>query len=89
MYHQHIYLNAGKWVATDAVANTETRQDFKKIMCSHQSQKAGSGALSIPEIQSKSSHAYQKLLSLVQEEPEVEKSLARVVQLKLQGQWTK
>ena len=88
MYHQHIYLNAGKWVATDAVAKQKQDRIFKKIMCSHQSQKAGSGAF-IPEIQSKSSHAYQKFLSLVQEEPEVEKSFARAVQLKLQGQWTK
>ena len=84
-----VSLNAKKWVATDVVANRLTRLDFKKIMDYHQSHKAGFGAISILEISAKNSHAYQKLPSSVQEEAEEEKTLARAIQLKLQGQWTK
>lgn len=36
LHHQHVCLNAGKWTVTDAVANAETRVDFKKIMGYHQ-----------------------------------------------------
>ena len=55
----------------------------------HQSHKAGFCAIFIPEIPAKNSHAYRELLSSVQEEAEEEKTLARAVQAKLQGQWTK
>ena len=58
-------------------------------MVYHQSNKVGFSAVSIPEIPAKNSHVYQKLLSSVQEQAEEEKSLARTVQLKLKGQWTK
>ena len=58
-------------------------------MVYHQSHKVGFSAVSIPEIPAKNSHVYQKLLSSVQEQAEEENSLARTVQLKLKGQWTK
>ena len=50
-------------------------------MAYHQSHKS--------EIAAKNSYAYRKLLSLIQEETEEEKTLARAVQLKLMSQWTK
>ena len=53
-----VSLNAGKWAATDAVANAGARLDLKKSMGYHQCHKAGFGALSIPEIPAKNSHAY-------------------------------
>ena len=73
------------FVLTDA----EARVDFKNIMGYHQSHKASFGAISISEIPAKKYHASQKLLSLLEEEAEEEKTLARAFQLKLQGQWTK
>ena len=61
------------------------RQDWilKKILGYWQSNKAGFGAISLPVIRVKNSHAYWKLISLVQEEAEEEKISARGVQLKL------
>ena len=80
-----VFLSAAKWAATDAVANAETRLDFRKIMGYHQSHKAHFSSISTPEIPVKNPHAYQKLISSVQEETEVEKTLAMAVQHKLQS----
>ena len=54
----------------------------------HQSLKAGFGAISTPEITAKNS-VYLKPLFFLQKEADEEKTLAKTVQLKLQGQWTK
>ena len=67
-------------VASDAIASTQARQEFKKIIRYHQSHKADFGFVSVPEIQAKISHAYQKL-STVQEKCDKEKLSAHVVQL--------
>ena len=84
-----VCMNAGNWIASDAIANTEARLEFKKIMGYHLSHKTGLGSFSIPETPAKNSHAYGKLLSTVQEEANKEKLLAHAGQLKLEGQWTK
>ena len=55
----------------------------------HQCHKTDFGAILIPEIKAKNLYSYQKLLYSVEEEAEQEKTLARIVQVKLQGQWTK
>ena len=83
-----VSLNAGKLTATDAVASAETRLVFKKIMGYHQYHKGGFGAVSTPQIPAENIHAFWKLLSLVQEESDEGKILARTVQLKLWGPWT-
>ena len=55
----------------------------------HQCHKTDFGAILIPEIKAKNLYSYRKLLYSVEEEGEQEKTLARIVQVKLQGQWTK
>ena len=85
----NINLKAGKWNVSKSVKEAEETLEFKKILGYHQTNRAGFGSLSIPEIPPKRSHQYRKLVSDVVEELDDNKRQAKAVQLSLQGQWTK
>ena len=51
-------MNAGNWVALDAIANTGASEEFKNIMRYYHSHRAGFGYISILEIPAKNSHSF-------------------------------
>ena len=85
----HVELKAGNLAVSENVKEAEELLDFKKVLGYHQTNKAGFGSLSIPEVPPKRSHEYRKLVSSLVEEIDQNKVEAKAVQLSLQGQWTK
>ena len=71
------------------VEEAKKRLNFKQILVYHQCHRAEFGSISIPEVPSKHSYAYRKLLTSMVEKAEEEKHQAKAVQLSVQGQWTK
>ena len=63
----NIELKAGNWSVSQNVKEAEEILDFKKVLGYHQTNRAGFGSLSIPEIPPKRSHEYRNLITLVEE----------------------
>ena len=84
-----IELKSGKWNVSDNVKEAEEILDFKRILGYHQTNRAGFGSVSIPEVPPKRSHEYRKLVSSLVEETEENKVQAKAAQLSVQGQWTR
>ena len=85
----NVKLKSGNWDVSKSVKAAEETLEFKKILGYHQTNRAGFGSLSIPEIPPKRSHEYRKLVSSIVEESDDNQRQAKAVQLSLQGQWTK
>ena len=85
----NIDVTSGKWSALNNVTEAENNLHLKEILGYHQSNRAGFGSFSIPEIPPKRSHEYRKLISSLVNELDEEKFNAKAVQLSVQGQWTK
>ena len=85
----NINLQCGKWHVSDEVKRAEELIEFKKILGYHQTNRAGFGSFSIPEVPPKRSHEYRKLLSSLVQEADKSNFEAKAVQLSLQGQWTR
>ena len=83
-----IDLKSGKWKVSDAVREAESTLEFKKIIGYHQSNRAGFGSKSTPEVPPKRSYAYRKLHSSIVQETDKQKLQAKAALLSLQGQWT-
>ena len=63
-----VELRSGAWKVSDEVKKAESVLDFKKVLGYHQTNRAGLGSHSTPEVPSKRSHEYRKLISLIVEE---------------------
>ena len=85
----NIDLKSGNWNDADDVAKAESALEFKKILGYHQTNRAGFGSFSIPELLPKRSHVYRKLISSLANECDETKLEAKAAQLSVQGQWTK
>ena len=67
----------------------EEKIDFERILGYHQHNRAGLGSIKRAEVPLKQTHDYRKLVSSKVQELEEEQYLAKAVQLRLQGNWTK
>ena len=76
-----IDLYSGKWKVSDAVRETESTVEFKKIIGYHQSNRAGFRSKSNPEVPPKRSYAYRKFLSSIVQETDKQKLQAKAAQL--------
>ena len=85
----NIRLQSGKWQVSHEVNRAEELLEFKKILGYHQTNRAGFGSYSIPEVPPKRSHEYRKLLSSLVLESDESNLEVKAVQLSLQGQWTR
>ena len=84
-----IQLQSGKWKVSNDIKEAEDLLHFKKVLGYHQTNRAGFGSFSTPEVPPKRSHEYRKLMSSLVDEADQGKFEAKAVQLSLQGQWTK
>ena len=84
-----VSLNAKKWVATDAVAKRRQDLILKKSWITTNLIKQVLAQYLFLRSQLKTLMLTKNSPSSVQEEAEEKKTLARAIQLKLQGQWTK
>ena len=71
------------------VKQGEDKIDFERILGYHQHNRAGLGSIKHNEVPSKQSHDYRKLVSDKVRDLEEEQYLAKAVQLRLQGNWTR
>ena len=76
----NIEITAGKWSASEAVKDAESRLKFARILCYHQNIWARVRSITTQKISPKNTQDYRKLISYLH---------AKSVQLSLQGQWTK
>ena len=84
-----IEVTAGKWRASEAIEDAKSRLEFVKDLGYHQNNRAGLGSITTQKIPPKNTQDYRKLLSSVVEKSEDDKLHAKLVQLSLQGQWTR
>ena len=84
-----INLRCGSWDVSSEVNKAEQMLNLRKIMCHHQTNRAGLGSSSTPEIPPKQSYEYCKLISTIVEESDQNSFEVRAVQLGLQGNWVK
>ena len=84
-----VSLNTKKWVATDAVAKRRQDLILKKSWITTNLIKQVLAQYLFLRSQLKTLMLTKNSPSSVQEEAEEKKTLARAIQLKLQGQWTK
>ena len=84
-----INLKCGSWEVANEVIKAEEMLKFKEIMGYHQTNRAGLGSFSTPEVPPKRSHEYRKLISSLIEESDENRFEAKAVQLSMQGNWVK
>ena len=82
-------LRCGSWDVSSEVNKAEQMLNLRKIMGHHQTNRAGLGSSSTPEVPPKRSHEYRKLISTIVEESDQNRFEARAVQLGLQGNLVK
>ena len=78
-----IDVKSGKWRVSDAVKEAESTLEFKKIIGYHQSNRAGFGSKSTPEVPPKRFYAYRKLLSSIVQKTDEQKLQTKAPQLSL------
>ena len=77
------------WKVEEAVQKAEQRIDFNRVLGYVQNDRAGLGIRSLQEIPEKSSKEYRKAVSKMIRKEEDEDSLAKAVQMSIQGQWSR
>ena len=82
-------LKVGQWIVEDVVRQGEDKIYFEKVLGYHQHNRAGLGSIKHQEVPPIQSHDYRKLVSEKVHELEEEQYLARAVQMRLQGNWTR
>ena len=82
-------LKAGKWHAENSVWDAEDRLKFERILGHTQTGRAGFGLITRKKIPPKQSYEYRRLVTDTIKDFEEEVSMAKAVQLQVQGHWTK
>ena len=77
----NIEIAAGKWSASEAVKDADSRLEFEKILVYHQNNWAGLGSITTQIISPKNTQDYWKLISSVVEKSDDDKLHAKSVQL--------
>ena len=77
------------WKVEEAVEKAEQRIQFNRVLGYVQNDRAGLGIRSLKEIPDRSSKDYRKAVSDMIRKQENEDSLAKVVQMSIQGQWSR
>ena len=82
-------LRPGKWDVKNSVSTAEADILLRKLFGPSRVGRSGIGYVKQTSIHDKGTSSYRKLISTVVSEFEEEESLARAIQLHLQGNWTK
>ena len=83
------HLKVGEWNVEEVVKQGEDKIDFERVLGYHQHNRAGLGSIKHTKVPSKQTHDYRKLVSDKVQDLEEEQNLAKAVQLRLQGKWTR
>ena len=77
------------WKVEEAVEKAEQRIQFNRVLGYVQNDRAGLGIRSLKEIPDRSSKDYRKTVGDMIKKQEDEDTLAKVVQMSIQGQWSR